>query len=103
MTNNFSLGDIQQEVGQVMHPAISRSLVELGMVKGVALKHDIVTLTLVLPALNIPTSVKDYLVNSLRTAVAKLGAEVEVEITEMDEGERHTFLAMEQESWKGLA
>jgi len=26
-----------------------------------------------------------------------------IEITEMDEEERHTFLAMEQESWKGLA
>ena len=103
MTSNISLGDVQQEIGQVMHPAISRSLVELGMVKGVALKHDVVTLTLVLPALNIPASVKDYLVNSLRTAVAKLGAEVEVEITEMDEEERHAFLAMEQESWKGLA
>ena len=103
MTNNISLGDVQQELGQVMHPAISRSLVELGMVKDVALKRDVVTLTLVLPALNIPASVKDYLVNSLRTAVAKLGAEVEVEITEMDEEERHTFLAMEQEGWKGLA
>ena len=103
MTNNISLGDVQQELGQVMHPAISRSLVELGMVKDVALKHDVVTLTLVLPALNIPASIKDHLVNSLRTAVAKLDAEVEVEITEMDEEERHTFLAMEQESWKGLA
>ena len=102
MTNNISLEDVQQELGQVMHPAISRSLVELGMVKDVALNRDVVTLTLVLPALNIPVSVKDYLVNSLRTAVAKLDAEVEVEITEMDEEERHAFLAMEQESWKGL-
>ena len=103
MANNISLEDVQQELGQVMHPAISRSLVELGMVKDVALKRDVVTLTLVLPALNIPASVKDYLVNSLSTAVAKLGAAIEVKITEMDEEERHAFLAMEQESWKGLA
>ena len=103
MANNISLGDVQRELGQVMHPAISRSLVELGMVKDVALKHNVVTLTLVLPVLNIPASIKDYLVNSLRTAVAKLGVEVEVEITEMDEEERHAFLAMEQENWKGLA
>ena len=103
MANNISLGDVQQEVEQVMHPAVSRTLAELGMVKDVALKHDVVTLTLVLPALNIPVSVKDYLVDSLRTAVARLGAEVEVEITEMDEEERHAFLAMEQENWKGLA
>ena len=102
MANNISLGDVHQEIGQVMHPAINRSLVELGMVRDIALKHDVVTLILVLPVLNIPASVKDYLINSLQTAVAKLGAAVEVEITEMDEEERHAFLAMEQESWKGL-
>jgi thioredoxin 1 len=103
MANNISLGDVQREVAQVMHPAIDRSLVDLGMVKDVALKDDVVTLTLVLPDLNIPASVKDYLVGSLRTAVAKLGPEVEVEITKMSEEERYSFLAMEQESWKGLA
>ena len=103
MASDISLGDVHREVGQVMHPAINRSLVELGMIKDIALEHGVVTLTLVLPVLNIPASIKDHLVNSLRTAVAKLGAEVEVEITEMDEEERHAFLAMEQESWKGLA
>ena len=103
MASNISLEDVHREVGRVMHPAINHSLVELGMVKDVALKHDVVTLTLALPVLNIPASIKDHLVNSLRTAVAKLGAEVEVEITEMDEEERHAFLAMEQEGWKGLA
>jgi thioredoxin 1 len=103
MANNISLEDVQREVGQVMHPAINRSLVDLGMVKDVALKDDVVTLTLVLPALDIPASVKDHLVDSLRTAVAKLGPEVEVEITKMNEEERYNFLAMEQESWKGLA
>jgi len=101
MGDNISLGDVQQEVTKVMHPAINRSLVDLGMVKDVALKDDVATLTLVLPALNIPASVKDHLINSLRTAVAKLGPEVEVKITEMDQQERNTFLAMEQESWKG--
>ncbi|MBA7615416.1 hypothetical protein ES703_22697 [subsurface metagenome] len=39
MASNISLGDVQQEVEQVMHPAISRTLVELGMVKDVALKQ----------------------------------------------------------------
>jgi len=39
MPNNISLGDVQQELGQVMHPATSRSLVELGIVKDVALKY----------------------------------------------------------------
>ncbi|RLC62503.1 MAG: hypothetical protein DRI01_06765, partial [Chloroflexi bacterium] len=103
VASNISLGDVQQEVARVMHPAINRSLVDLGMVKDVALKDDVVTLTLVLPDLSIPASVKDHLVNSLRAAVAKLGPEVEVEITKMNEEERYNFLAMEQENWKGLA
>jgi len=103
MASDISLEDVRWEVGQVMHPAISRSLVELGMIKDIALEHGVVNLTLALPVLNIPASVKYYLANSLRTAVAKLGLEVEVETTEMNEEERHNFLVMEQENWKGLA
>ena len=101
MARNISEGHIYQVIGQVMHPEINRTLVELGMVKDIALKDDEVTLTLVLPFLGIPVSVKDYLVNSLRRAVTKLGAEVEIRIAEMNQEERLTFLAMEQESWKG--
>ena len=100
MTKSISEEDVHQAVGQVMHPAISRSLVELGMVKDMSLEHCKVTLTLALPILGIP--IKDYLVNSLRNAVVELGAELEVKIAEMNDKERQDFLAMEQESWKGL-
>jgi len=103
MTRNISEEAICQAIGQVMHPEINRALVELGMVKDIALKDDEVTLTLVLPFLGIPVSVKDYLVNSLRRAVTKLGVELEIRIAEMNQEERLAFLAMEQESWKGLA
>ena len=102
MTDSVSEEDVYQSVGQVMHPAISKSLVELGMVKDIALERGTVTLTLALPVLGIPVFVKDYLVNSLRNAVAALGAELNVKIEEMNDGERQAFLAMEQESWKGL-
>ena len=40
--------------------------------------------------------------NSLRKAVTNLGAEAEVRITEMNQEEQQAFLAMEEESWKGL-
>ena len=103
MAKNISEEDVHQAIGQVMHPEISRTLVELGMVKDIALRGNEVTLTLVLPFLGIPASIKDYLVNSLRQAVMKLGAEVEVRIAEMNQEERLAFLAMEQESWRGLA
>jgi len=102
MAKNISEEDVHQAIGQVMHPEISRSLVELGMVKDIALRGDEVTLTLVLPFLGIPASIKDYLVSSLRQTVMKLGAKVEVRIAEMNQEERLAFLAMEQEGWKGL-
>jgi metal-sulfur cluster biosynthetic enzyme len=103
MARNISEGDIHQKIGHVMHPEINRTLVELGMVKDIALKNNEVTLTLVLPFLGIPVSVKDYLTNSLHQAVMKLGAKVQIRVAEMNQEERLAFLAMEQESWKGLA
>ena len=102
MANNISEADVHQAIGQVMHPEISCSLVELGMVKDVAVKDDEVSLTLVLPLLGIPASIKDYLVDSLRQAIMKLGGKVEVRIAEMNQEERLAFLSMEQENWKGL-
>lgn len=51
---NVKEEDVHQAIGQVMHPEISHTLVELGMVKDIALKGDEVALTLVLPFLSIP-------------------------------------------------
>ena len=102
MAKNISEEDVHQAVGQVMHPEISCTLVELGMVKDIALRDDEISLSLVLPFLGIPASIKDYLVNSLRQAVMKLGAKAEIKIAEMNQEERLAFLAMEQEGWRGL-
>ena len=102
MVTNISLQDVQEAIGRVIHPAISRTLVDLGMVKDVRLHGKEARLTLFLPVLSIPAPVKDYLVNSLREAVAALSVQLEVEIAEMSEEERQAFLAKEQESWKGL-
>jgi metal-sulfur cluster biosynthetic enzyme len=102
MATNVSLQDVQEAIGKVTHPAISRTLVDLGMIKDVGLRGSEVRLKLVLPILNIPAPVKNYLVNSLREAVAALSVRLEVEIAQMNDEERQAFLAMEQESWKGL-
>ncbi len=101
MTGNISEEDAHQAIGQVMHPEINRTLLELGMVKDITLKNDEVRLTLVLPFLGIPVSIKDDLMNSLRQAVMKLGVKIEVRVAEMNQEERLAFLAMEQENWKG--
>ncbi len=100
MARNISEEDIHQAIGQVMHPEINRTLIELGMVKDITLKDNEVTLTLVLPLLSIPVSIKDYLMDSLHQAVMKLGAKIEVRVAEMNQEERQAFLAMEQESWR---
>jgi len=103
MARNISEENILQAIKQVMHPEVDRTLAELGMVKDITLKNNEVTLTLVLPFLGIPVSVKDYLTNSLHQAVMKLGAKVQIRVAEMNQEERLAFLAMEQASWKGLA
>ena len=102
MATNISLQDVQEAIGKVTHPAISRTLVDLGMIKDVRLRGSEARLILFLPILNIPAPVKDYLVNGLREVVVALGVQLEVEVAEMNEEERQAFLAMEQESWKGL-
>ncbi len=103
MARDISEEDVHQAIGQVMHPEIDRTLVELGMVKDMVLKDDEGTLTLALPFLGIPISVKDYLVSNVGQAVTKLGAKIEIRTAEMNQEERLAFLTMEQESWKGLA
>lgn len=102
MTNHISERDVHRAIRQVMHPAIDRSLVDLGIAKDITMEQGKVTLTLALPFPGIPVSIKDYFVNSLHKVVTDLGAEIEIRITKMNQEERESFLAMEQESWKGL-
>ena len=99
MTNNISKEEIHQAVAKVRHPEIDRTLVELGMIKDIALEDDKVVLSMALPFLGIPIS--DYLVHSVQEVVTKLGVEIEVNLTEMNKEERDAFMAMAQEGWIG--
>ena len=87
MAKNILEEDVYQVIGQVVHPEISCTLVELRMVKDITLKDDEVTLTLMLPFLGIPALIKDHLVNSLRQAVTRLGLQLEIRIVEMSQEE----------------
>jgi metal-sulfur cluster biosynthetic enzyme len=99
MDNNNSKEEIHQAVAKVRHPEIDRTLIELGMIRDIALVRDKVILTMALPFLGIP--IKDYLVHSVQEAVTKLGVEIEVKLIEMNQNERNTFMAMARESWIG--
>jgi metal-sulfur cluster biosynthetic enzyme len=99
MVNSISKEAIQQAVAEVRHPEIDRSLVELGMIKDIAVGDDKAILTMAVPFLGIP--IKDYLVHSVQEAVTKVGVEIEVKLTEMNQEERDAFMAMAQEGWIG--
>jgi metal-sulfur cluster biosynthetic enzyme len=99
VAKNLSEEEVRQALAEVMHPAIDRTLVELGIIKNITIRNNKVALTLLLPFPNIP--IKTYLVNSVHEAVMKLGVEVKIKIGQMSQKELQSFLAMEQKSWKG--
>ena len=101
MAKGKSEEDIRQVVAEIKHPAIDRTLVDLGIVKEITVKGNKVLVTMALPFPGIPTQVRDYLVNSVVEQIKKMDVEVEVDLTIMNQEELQAFLDMEQESWKG--
>ncbi len=94
-----SEADLRQVIDQVEHPAIARTLVDLGIVRDIVIEGAKVDVTFALPFPNIP--IKDQLINSIALPLRDLGAEVDVKTTVMSEPEVQSFLAMEQKAWKG--
>ncbi|OQX92180.1 MAG: metal-sulfur cluster biosynthetic enzyme [candidate division Zixibacteria bacterium 4484_95] len=101
MAENISEEEVRKVVGQVKHPVIDCTLVELGIVKDITVEDKKAIVTMVFPSPNIP--IKDDLVNSLKEALNKLDVEVEVRLGVMDHEEVEKFLDMEKENWKGGA
>jgi len=96
------MGEISEEkvrnaVAQVRHPAIDRTLMELGILKDITVESDKVIITLAFPFPGIP--IRELLVESVREPVEEMGAKVEVKTTVMTAEELQAFLAMEQEAW----
>jgi len=82
------------------HPAIDCSLIELKMVKYINIKNNNVTFRFLLPVMEIPEKIKEYMINSLRQSIINLGLKVELKIDKMNEVERQYFLNMEEKYWK---
>ncbi|MCD6356891.1 MAG: DUF59 domain-containing protein [Anaerolineaceae bacterium] len=99
MDKNISEEMVRKTLSEIKHPAIDRTLIDLGILKDITIRDDKVELTMAFPSLEIP--IKDTLINSVREPVEKLGAEVGVEVMVMSREELQRFLAMEQEAWKG--
>jgi thioredoxin 1 len=103
VTGSISEQEIRRALEEVSHPEIARTLVDLGMLKDITVEGSKVRLTLALPLMGIPAQVKDYLLNSIRQALANLDASLKTEINlaDMNPEERAKFLAMAQEGWIG--
>ena len=77
---------------EIRHPELKRDLVELEMIKGVAVEDGQVTVRLALPFMNVP--VKDDLVHAVKEAVSGIDSatQVEVDLVEMNQKERAAFM-----------
>ncbi len=90
-----------EALSQVKHPEINSTLVDLGMVKDIQIEGNKVSFKLALPMMGIPPSVRDYMINSLRQAVAGQDVELDATLAEMTPQERQVFFTMSQQNWIG--
>ncbi len=83
---------VLQALREVMHPEFERDLVSLEMIRDVTVEDRRVTVTMALPFLDVP--VKDDLVSGVKQAVAGIdpATEVEVDLVEMSQRERASFM-----------
>lgn len=100
MAENISEEETHKVISQIKHPAIDCTLVELGIVKDLAVEGNRVKITFAFPSLEIP--IKDYLVKSVGDAIEKLNVTLEVKLTVMNQEEFQKFTDLEREHWKGL-
>jgi len=100
MEKNHSVEDVTQAIAKVTHPAIDRSLIDLGMIRDIALTGNTASLSLLLPFPGIP--ILSFLEKSLKESVIPLGVDLEIKIEQMNQEEIQNFLTMEKEAWKGL-
>ena len=104
MNNEISLADVQAAIDAVEHPEIRATLPALGMISDVAVNQEdrSLSFTLRLPMLGIPEQVRDYILQSVASAVQPLGVQgVQYRLEEMDESSRQAFFARAQAGWKG--
>lgn len=99
MVKNISEEEVLHTLGDIKHLAIDCTLIELGILKNILVKNNKVIVTFAFPFVGIP--IKEFLVNSVREPIAKLGIKVEVKETIMTDKERENFLKLDGKHWTG--
>lgn len=83
----------------VEHPAINFTLHELGIVSEIEIIENEVNVTFSFPFPNIP--IADNLINSVATPIKNLGFNFKHRIEIMNDQQRHHFLELEKQAWRG--
>ena len=99
MIEELSEENIRKILSVVKHPAIDRSLLDLGIIEKIAIMESRVIIILALPFSGIPKQIEDFLVQSVQEPIKNIGYEVEVKTTVMNQEALQKFLAMEKEAW----
>jgi len=92
--------EVNAILAEVNHPAIARSLADLGIVKRVEVEGKKVKMLMLYPFPEIP--IKEMLINSVKAPLEGQGYSVEIEEGVMDDEQRQAFLSMEQQAWTGM-
>ena len=92
--------DIIDAISGVQHPAISNSLLNLGIVRDVELINNVANIVFAFPFPNIP--IADQLVYSIYEPIKAIGVDFNYDIVDMTEEEKAKFMQLETEGWKGM-
>ncbi len=98
MNKKISKQEILEILKNIRHPAIDKTLLELGIIKSVNVENNVVKVLLAFPFPNIP--IKDMLISSVQEPLREHNIKFNIETTVMSEEERFRFLTMEQEAWR---
>jgi len=98
---DITADDVMNAIKSVEHPEISLTLIDLGMIKNVAVNNNTAEVTIAIPVLGIPDAVKIALAQSIQQPIESLGVELSVDFAEMTPEARDRFLMLSRQNWKG--
>ena len=95
----ISKKEIENALKKIIHPEINFSLIELGMIKDIEIKNSKVSITFILPFLEIP--IKNDLINLIKESIEKLdkNIKIKIKIAGMSKKEKEKFLKLANEGW----
>jgi len=101
MNMKISENAVRSLLSGVTHPAINKSLIDLGIIREISVEDENVLIIFALPFPNIPIQIKDQMIQSILTPLKAEGIEPRIETTVMSQQELNNFLSLEQQNWKG--